>query len=261
LFLQSCGSTNASLPEDKVGGSVQIQPTPQSIIAPIPTQSSVGQELTNQDIGMVREHEKEEEAVVEQDEFLSQTLNIHQLATQAQKGDSDALVKIIELSKNHHPSAQYSLGFMYAKGLGIHKDEIRAVEWFQKAADQGDIKAQYSLGFMYLKGLGIHKDEVKALKWYQKAADQGDMRAQHNLGAMYTNGQGVAKDQVRGVEWFQKAAIQGDIKAQYYLGVAYSYGRGVAKDEVKAREWYQKAADQGDMEAQILLTEPGCILQ
>ena len=40
---------------------------------------------------------------------------------------------------------------------------------------------QFTLGMMYANGLGVPKDEVEALKWYRKAAAQGNVRAQREL--------------------------------------------------------------------------------
>ena len=38
---------------------------------------------------------------------------------------------------------------MYEEGRGVEQDYATAVEWFRKAADQGDANAQYNLGVMY----------------------------------------------------------------------------------------------------------------
>ena len=43
----------------------------------------------------------------------------------------------------------------------------------RQAAEQGDAKAQFSLGFMYANGQGVPKDDAEAMKWYRLAADQG----------------------------------------------------------------------------------------
>ena len=145
-------------------------------------------------------------------------------------------------------AAQYNLGVMYDNGVGVPEDDVKAVEWYQKAAVQGAVYAQSTLGYMYSRGEGVNKDLVKAFEWYQKAAAQGNVAAQYNLGVMYDNGVGVPEDDVKAVEWYQKAAAQGD--AQSNLGVMYNKGNGVPKDSVKAFEWYQKAAEQGNAKAQ-----------
>ena len=76
------------------------------------------------------------------------------------------------------------------------------------------------------------KDQVEAVKWYRKAAEQNVAVAQSNLGVCY-NGEGVAKDQVEAVKWYRKAAEQNYAEAQYNLGVCYETGTGVAKDYVR----------------------------
>ena len=53
-----------------------------------------------------------------------------------------------------------------------------------KAAEQGQAEAQYTLGFMYAKGEGVPQDYAEAMKWFRKAAEQGHAEAQHNLGVM-----------------------------------------------------------------------------
>ena len=50
-----------------------------------------------------------------------------------------------------------------------------------KAAEQGDAIVQFKLGWMYAEGKGVTKDTVKAVEWYQKAAEQGNAAAQYNL--------------------------------------------------------------------------------
>ena len=98
---------------------------------------------------------------------------------------------------------------------------------------------------MYDNGQGVAKDQVEAVKWYRKAAEQGFAFAQFNLGLMYGNGQGVPKNQVEAIIWYRKAAGQGYADAQNLLGVIYEDGRGVPKDRVEAVKWYTLAAELG----------------
>jgi TPR repeat protein len=44
---------------------------------------------------------------------------------------------------------------------------------------------------MYENGWGVEQSHAEALEWFGKAADQGNGRAQVNLGLMYENGRGV----------------------------------------------------------------------
>ena len=164
--------------------------------------------------------------------------------------------------------------FVYEYGEhGIPEDDIQAVYWFAKAAEQGLPNAQLNLGGMYHIGAGVLKDNVQAVYWFTKAAEQGEARAQFHLGVMYEKGEGVLKDNVQAVYWFTKAAEQGGdrdyesrwytaclgecqsveqgyAKAQFHLGVMYEKGEGVSEDDVQAVYWYKKAAEQGHTEAQ-----------
>lgn len=58
------------------------------------------------------------------------------------------------------------------------------ISQLQREAQEGDSDAQYNLAYMYENGLGVPKDEAKALDLYQKAAGQGHSAAQNNLDAM-----------------------------------------------------------------------------
>jgi len=53
----------------------------------------------------------------------------------------------------------------------------------QREAQEGDPDAQYELAYLYENGLGVPKDEKRALELYQQAADQGHPAAQANIDA------------------------------------------------------------------------------
>lgn len=57
-------------------------------------------------------------------------------------------------------------------------DFATALKHFEPLAEQGDANAQRSLGIMYAYGEGVTQDDVKAVAWYRRAADQGYAAAQ-----------------------------------------------------------------------------------
>ena len=63
---------------------------------------------------------------------------------------------------------------MFANGFGVAKDEVAAVSWYRKAAEQGNAQAQTNLGWMFAHGLGVSKNRAEAINWYRKAAEQGN---------------------------------------------------------------------------------------
>jgi len=176
---------------------------------------------------------------------------VDQLAGAASRGDKAALQQLITMGNAGNAQAQFNLGVMYGIGLGVvPKDAVQAVNWFRKAAEQGDAASQSQLGFIYANGEGVPKDAVQAVNWFRKAAEQGDAEAQYNLGRKYANGEGVSKDAVQAVNWYRKAAEQGEAAAQANLGLSYAKGEGVPKDAVQAVNWFRKATEKGFAGAQ-----------
>lgn len=51
----------------------------------------------------------------------------------------------------------------------------------KKYAAEGNSNAQYNLGVMYSNGRGVRQDDQQAVNWYTKAAEQGDAFAQSRL--------------------------------------------------------------------------------
>ena len=109
----------------------------------------------------------------------------------------------------------------YNKGVAAYKqgNHSKAAKWYRKAADQGIARAQFNLGLMYRKGLGVIKDATEAAWWYRKAADQGDATAQLSLGYMYGKGLGVPKDNILAHMWFNIAATKGHKMGKRYRGI------------------------------------------
>lgn len=121
-----------------------------------------------------------------------------------------SMIKTTKQVKNPTtPEQQYNIGGDYFHGRnGKKKNNIEALKWFKKAAEQGYADAQYNLGYCYLTGQGVSQDYSKAVMWYRKAAENGLAYAQYSLGFCYENGQGVLKDIKEAKRWYWKAAKQ-----------------------------------------------------
>jgi hypothetical protein len=91
----------------------------------------------------------------------------------------------------------------YQNGVTAYQsgDFATALREWTPLAEQGNVGAQYLLGVMSRKGLGVPQDNMTAVKWYTLAAEQGDTDAQYNLGLMYANGHGVPQDYKTAVKW------------------------------------------------------------
>jgi len=80
-------------------------------------------------------------------------------------------------------SSQNSLGVMYAHGIGVLRNYVRAEYWFKKAADQRYGAALYHLGVLYKAGPdGIHQDLSKANDYMAASAMAGFRPTMNQLG-------------------------------------------------------------------------------
>jgi hypothetical protein len=110
-------------------------------------------------------------------------------------------------------------------------------------ANGGDAAAQVAVGESYAAGTVVTQDCRQAAEWYQKAADKGDMAGQLHLAALYRDGgKGFDRDMAQAAEWYRKAAEQGDVGAQGMMGTLYSLGQGVEQNYVEAYYWLDLAA-------------------
>ncbi|MBQ7856070.1 MAG: sel1 repeat family protein [Alistipes sp.] len=174
-----------------------------------------------------------------------------------QKQYVDAIPYIRRAAERGYAKAQFRLGYCYAKGNGLEKDNYQAVKWYHKAAEQGHATAQYNLGLRYENGGGVEQDYYEAVKWYRKAAEKRYAKAQSSLGDCYYYGNGVSKDYYEAVKWFRKAAEQGNVYGQYCLGYCYNKGQGVSQDRSEAIIWLRKAAQNGSDSAKEELEKMG----
>ena len=90
------------------------------------------------------------------------------------------------------------------------------MEWYAKAAKQGNAIGQLNVGYLFDKGFGVKGDDVVAVQWYLKAALQNNDIAQNNLAYMYKTGGGVEKDMVKSLAWRILAAQSGNEKGRVF---------------------------------------------
>jgi TPR repeat protein/GTP-binding protein EngB required for normal cell division len=143
--------------------------------------------------------------------------------------------------------AQCNLGVMYENGYGgLPKDDVKAVEWYHKAAEQGhalaqknlksladgwlvfsgDKEAQFVMGKLYFEGKGFVQDKVEATKYfgwsrkqYQPLAENPfpSPHAQYRLGMMYERGYGVDASSEEAIKQYSLAVRRGSKEAKESL--------------------------------------------
>jgi hypothetical protein len=99
----------------------------------------------------------------------------------------------------------------FARGLSAYNgaDYESAFDAWYPLADENDPKAQAALAFLYLKGLGVRQDDVRAADWYRRAAQLGRPEAQFFLGSLYYLGRGVPQSDTLAHVWCEIALARG----------------------------------------------------
>ena len=121
-------------------------------------------------------------------------------------GRYDRAIEIWQSLATDNADAQYRLGDLYERGVGVTRDFETAADWYRKAAANAHAGAQFALAELYQDGRGVDKSPEAAWLWYQQAAETGSARAQYHVANVYMTGKGVERDLVQAYVWFTRAA-------------------------------------------------------
>ena len=195
----------------------------------------------------------------------------------AEKGNEKARIQLEELKKKQPSVAsQFEKELaddFFKKGTDAEQEKnfTEALNWYQKAADNGLEKAKTKLNKLkgstkakkdvspdelYLSGKKAEekKDYTNALKWYKKAAEANHIEAQYNLAKLYLSGN-VPEEEYDNEE----IALLRE-HAQYPMPDLYRFNTNLDLQTLMEKEnakkaiiWCRKAAEAGHVEAQYLL--------
>ncbi len=161
-------------------------------------------------------------------------------------GDFAALHREMSvLAEKGYPKAQFRMGWLHERGIGVPQDYAKARAWYAKAMANGEADAIARMGLLYELGLGVEKSYDKAAEYYQRAIREGDALGYAHMGYLYETGKGVPRDRERAAEHYRRGMEMGNYLAMTRLGLLYQTGRGVTKDEYRAVELYRQAVDHG----------------
>ena len=148
------------------------------------------------------------------------------------------------------------LAVCYEDGIGVEKNEKKALEYYTRSCQLNNPDAYLRLGDCYYKGLlGLEKNEREAVICWKRAAELGGSLGQYKYGICYQIGMGLKQDNKKAFDWIKKSAKQGNAEAQYKLGCYYLDGVGTSPNSKAAYRWLLKAKKQGNKEAINMLEQ------
>lgn len=154
-------------------------------------------------------------------------------------------------AQQNDAAAMTLLGELYANGLGVGRDDLKAAQWYKSAAAQGNRDALFALAMFAFEGRAGATNPTDGARLLGEAAKLGHPVASYNLGLLYLQGQQFAQDFGRAAELFKIAADAGNPEAQYALATMYKEGRGVTKDVKQAALLMARASIAGNVDAMV----------
>ncbi len=115
-----------------------------------------------------------------------------------------------KLAKKGNPVAQYRLGFMYERGIGIAKDKAKAASWYQEAANQGNKDARNRLVYMDIQRNGYQPEKQSAwLKKLQVDSANYQPEAMFLLAQLYAQGLAVKQNRDKALDILYRLSAEG----------------------------------------------------
>jgi TPR repeat protein len=149
---------------------------------------------------------------------------------------------------NTESGALISLGRIYLNEKSLHKDQRKGFNCFIQCEKMGNEIVLSEIGYCYWFGLGVGKNIPKALEYYEKAANTGDVDTMLSLSSIFYFGKEVAIDKEKGVFYLKMACDSNSIKsAEDVKWACNRYGRmlitgiEVEKNILKGQEYLDKA--------------------
>jgi len=164
---------------------------------------------------------------------------------------------LMEGAQREDPRAQYLLGKYFEEGQeGTQKNPGQALQWYTKAAYNGENDALFRAAYCYENGIGTVPNLKGAEDWYLAAANKGHLEAQFHLAELYTRGgPGVPKNPKAAFDLYLKAAYASHTPSTRRVGECLMRGEGCQATAEGASMWLETAAKNGDAKSTIRLAE------
>ncbi len=153
--------------------------------------------------------------------------------------------------------AGYTLGSLYATGLGVPRSAHTAFRWYLWAAKRGNRFAERQVANAYLNGTGTRRNAAAAGHWFRIGIAPSQLAVMYGgLALTYARGHLVPADRAKAAYYMAKsvadlrALARGrNARADYYLGLDYALGRGVRRNRARAAGYLCRAVRLRDTRA------------
>ena len=155
-------------------------------------------------------------------------------------------------ARGGEPLAQFFYATLFDADLKlstlVQPDTGKAVDWYGRAAAQGDEWSLSNLAIIYFNGTHVRQDYTRACFYSRKIGANAFPAGLRVKGDCYARGLGgTPVDMAQAVSAYEAAYNKGNIRAGAALGYFYENGLGgKARNAETALKFYRAAADKGD---------------
>ena len=115
---------------------------------------------------------------------------------------------IVDMLSESDVNMMFTLGTLYAEGVGCEVSARRAIAALENAGAHGVADAFKYLGDIYLEGRLVARDVLSALECYKSAADNGKSSAYEIMGDIFYEGKLIGCDIRTAIELYELAAAE-----------------------------------------------------
>lgn len=172
-------------------------------------------------------------------------------------GEEGITAMLEQLAQEGRSWAQSGLAQRYLDGAGVAASETLAIEWYRRAAEQGEYEAMFKLGVLlyYAAEHDEHPDYSEAHDWLESAvSEEPDIVAREaleGLGFLKWRGLGCVEDKQEAARLFTLFhSYVGDTqRAPLHLGLCFLDGLGGLNENLYlAKYYFEKVATLEDGE-------------
>jgi TPR repeat protein len=107
-------------------------------------------------------------------------------------------------AKRGDPLAAQKLGHLYNLRPGLPENHERAVHWYKRAIELGDIPSNWFLGVIYRDGTGnVPRNDALAEDYFLQGAQKGQHYSMYDLASLYAENRTRESNDVQGLMWLE----------------------------------------------------------
>lgn len=119
---------------------------------------------------------------------------------------------------NSAASNELTAAVQTLRGNSTRESKARALASLEQLARNGNVQAMVMTAACYRAGLGTARaDQVKAFEWYKRAAEAGEPSAMIEMSRYYAEGVWIEPSATKSKQWLKQAAAAGSAEAKWQL--------------------------------------------